>query len=261
MKIYQVDAFTDKLFAGNPAGVCILEEEKDDEWLQKLAREMNLSETGFLLKEDDGYNLRWFTPTDEVDLCGHGTLSSAHILWEDGYLSEDEEAHFHTRSGLLTATYNDGWIELNFPAELAEETNTPDKLIEALEVDPIYVGKNRFDYIIEVESEETIRELEPDFKLLTEVDSRGVIVTARSESDDYDFISRFFAPNIGINEDPVTGSTHCCLGPYWQDKLGKSELLGYQASKRGGAVKVRVVKERVYLAGRVVTVFSGQLSD
>ncbi|HAA25561.1 MAG TPA: oxidoreductase [Ruminiclostridium sp.] len=259
MKIYQVDAFTDKPFKGNPAAVCILESEPPVKWMQDVANEMNLAETAFLVPKDNGYKLRWFTPESEIDLCGHATLASAHILWEKGYLGKEEEAVFDTKSGMLTARYNEGWIELNFPATPEEKADVPPELIEALAVNPVYTGKSVFDYIIEVESEEVVKSIKPDFTKLMRVQMRGVIVTAQSSR--YDFISRFFAPEVGIFEDPVTGSAHCCLGPYWRKKLGKDKFIAYQASKRGGMLKVQVSGERVLISGKAVTVIEGVLSN
>ena len=259
-EIFQVDAFTDKPFAGNPAAVCVLPQERNESWMQRVANEMNLSETAFLVEQEDGYNLRWFTPAIEVDLCGHATLASAHILWEIGLLAPDQEARFFTRSGLLTAVHQDNWIQLDFPSEPEEEIDAPQKLSKALGISPAYVGKNRFDYLIEIESEELIRNLKPDFTLLSTIESRGFIVTSVAESVEFDFVSRFFAPAFGINEDPVTGSAHCCLGPFWQKKLAKDEFTAYQASARGGTIKVQVADERVLLAGQAVTVMRGALS-
>jgi PhzF family phenazine biosynthesis protein len=256
--IYQVDAFTDTPFSGNPAAVCILPEAAEEEWMQKVAREMNLSETAFLFGEEDGYRLRWFTPTEEEDLCGHATLASAHILWEENLLQQDEEAKFLTRSGILRAKQKDGWIELNFPDEAGQETSPPDGLIEALGVHPIYIGQNRLDYLVEVDSEHIVREMKPNRHLLERMDARGVIVTAKSASPRFDFISRFFAV-IGGDEDPVTGSAHCYLGPYWQGKTGKKELTAYQASERGGVIHVRMANQRVYLSGQARTVLKGTL--
>jgi PhzF family phenazine biosynthesis protein len=257
--IFIVDAFAERPFKGNPAGVCILSEAQDEHWMQNLAMEMNLSETAFLHPEGDGYRLRWFTPKVEVDLCGHGTLASSHMLWEMGYLKRTEDARFYTRSGLLTARFVGGWIELNFPAEAPEESAAPADLIGALKVQPNYVGQNRFDYLIEVGSERAVRDMEPDFGLLASVTTRGVMVTSRSVSKEYDFVSRFFAPAVGINEDPVTGSAHCCLGPYWSGKLNKRELVAYQASDRGGILKVRPQGDRVYISGKAVTVLRGEV--
>jgi predicted PhzF superfamily epimerase YddE/YHI9 len=253
-EIFQVDAFTDTPFAGNPAAVCVLPEAADEAWMQDVANEMNLSETAFLVQQEDGYNLRWFTPAAEVDLCGHATLASAHILWEQGMLPTDAAARFFTRSGLLGAVRKGLWIELDFPAEPAEQTAIPETLLRALGADARYVGKNRFDFLIEVESAETVRKITPDFTLLSAISARGFMVTSRSDSSAYDFISRFFAPAFGVNEDPVTGSAHCCLGPYWAEKLGKEALTAFQASARGGVVKVRVGEDRVYLGGQAVTV-------
>ncbi len=257
--IFQVDAFTDKAFSGNPAAVCILSEPKEARWMQDVAREMNLSETAFLRRVDDGFELRWFTPTVEVDLCGHATLASAHVLWEAGYLKSAQPARFHTRSGLLTAERRGKWIEMDFPAEPEQPTTPPDELIEALGGAPVYVGRNRFDYLVELATEEAVRELQPDFSALRKVSTRGVIVTARAASPGYDFVSRFFAPQVGVDEDPVTGSAHCCLGPYWGSRLGKEELTGYQASARGGIVRVQLTGERVILGGQAVTVLRGEL--
>jgi PhzF family phenazine biosynthesis protein len=258
-KIYQVDSFTEKPFKGNPAGVCILSEPKDDPWMLKLANEMNLSETAFLLKVKDGYQLRWFTPEVEVDLCGHATLATAHILWSEAYVDNQTEINFFTRSGVLTAKNSNGWIELDFPAKPQIEENVPEEVIKALKIKPLYSGRNKSDYLIEVESEETVTNLKPNFELLKLAPVRAVIVTSKSTTHEYDFISRFFAPSVGVNEDPVTGSAHCCLGPYWSHKLGKSDLIGYQASKRSGIIKVKVQGDRVVLCGRAVTIFKGEL--
>lgn len=259
MKLFQVDAFTNKPFSGNPAAVCLLTESRPDEWMRHVAAEMNLSETAYLLREEDGYRLRWFTPTVEVDLCGHATLASAHILWERDYLKPKELARFHTRSGLLTAEKKGDWIEMNFPAEAETSVPIPKELIQGLGLTPRYVGKNRMDYIVEVDSESTVKNLKPDLALLAKLAARGVIVTSLSSSNEHDFVSRFFAPGAGIDEDPVTGSAHCCLGPYWGAKLNRDELTGYQASERGGTVKVRVGENRVYLLGQAVTVLEGDL--
>jgi len=261
LRIFQVDAFTDRAFAGNPAAVCILEEPRDDAWMQNLAQEMNLSETAFLRKQEDGFGLRWFTPTVEVALCGHATLASAHILWETGILASKEQARFHTLSGLLTAERKGDWIELNFPATPEQPATAPPRLIEALGVTPKYIGKSKFDYLVEVDKEETVRNLGPDFGVLRAMQVRGVMVTSQATSPGYDFVSRFFAPGSGIDEDPVTGSAHCCLGPFWSRRLGKIELIAYQASKRGGTVRVRVIGDRVHLSGQAVTVFCGESAD
>jgi PhzF family phenazine biosynthesis protein len=258
MPLYQVDAFvTSKQFSGNPAAVCLLPAAADPAWMQDVAMEMNLSETAFLLKRPDGFDLRWFTPTVEVDLCGHATLASAHTLWESGQLPPTDQARFYTRSGLLTADRRGELIELNFPAKLAHSTEPPPELIAALGVTPAYVGKNQFDYLIEVDQERTVREMKPDFTRLRKVGVRGVIVTSRST--EFDFVSRFFAPGSGIDEDPVTGSAHTALGPYWMAKLHKDVFRAYQASRRGGLLVVSVKEDRVLLAGTARTTLRGEL--
>jgi PhzF family phenazine biosynthesis protein len=257
--IYQVDAFTEKPFSGNPAAVCLLPQAREAPWMQAVAKEMNLSETAFLLQQEDGYNLRWFTPAVEVDLCGHATLASAHILWETGILRREDQAGFHTRSGLLTAVSKGTEIELNFPAKTEEPAEAPAGLLEALKVKAKYIGKSRFDYLVLVDSEETVRGLKPDFTVLKSIPVRGVIVTSRASSGGYDFISRFFAPAAGVNEDPVTGSAHCTLGPFWSRQLGKKEFLAYQASERGGTLRVRIAGDRVHLGGKAVTIFQGEM--
>lgn len=261
LSIVQVDAFTSKPFAGNPAAVCVLPAARDAVWMQNVAIEMNLSETAFLDRQADGFNLRWFTPSVEVALCGHATLASAHVLWEAGYLKPDEQARFHTRSGLLTADKRGDWIEMDFPVKAEEPADPPAGLGEALGVPMKYVGKNAFDYMVELESEAAVRAAKPNHSLLAEIPVRGVIVTARSQDNGFDFVSRFFAPGSGIPEDPVTGSAHCCLAPFWAKRLGKSELMAYQASRRGGVVRVRLKGDRVILGGQAVTVLRGELTD
>jgi PhzF family phenazine biosynthesis protein len=257
--IFQVDAFTARPFAGNPAAVCVLAEAAEAAWMQNVAQEMNLSETAFLAPQADGYDLRWFTPTVEVDLCGHATLASAHVLWETGRLAPDQEARFHTRSGLLTAVRAADWITLNFPAKPEQAAAMPPGLAAALGITPLYVGRNAFDYIVEVAGETAVRTLQPDFAALRTLGVRGVIVTSRAETADFDFVSRFFAPGSGIDEDPVTGSAHCCLGPFWAARLGKAEFTAYQASPRGGVVRVRLQGDRVLLQGQAITVLRGEL--
>jgi len=228
LRITQVDAFTDQPFHGNPAAVCILPAPGDEDWMRKVAREMNLAETAFLYPQADGYNLRWFTPAVEVDLCGHATLAASHVLWEEGRLKPSQIARFYTKSGPLTAERKGDWIEMDFPAVPEEASPAPAGLAEALGTCLSYVGRNRFDYLVEVDSEQSVRRLQPDYAGLKKIPGRGVIVTSRSESAAFDFVSRFFAPGAGIDEDPVTGSAHCCLGPYWSRRLGKSEFVGYQ---------------------------------
>jgi PhzF family phenazine biosynthesis protein len=261
--VYTVDAFTPVPFAGNPAAVCLLVEARDESWMRNVAREMNLSETAFIRRPDGGdgeFELRWFTPAVEVDLCGHATLAAAHVLWEAGWLGPGDAARFRTRSGLLTAArQQDGWVEMDFPAKAPEAATAPAGLVEALGVEPVYVGLNRMDYLLEVASEAALRRIEPDFRALKAVKTRGVIVTSRADAPTYDFVSRFFAPAVGVDEDPVTGSAHCCLGPYWAAKTGKNDLVAYQASARGGVVRVGVRGGRVRLGGQAVTVVRGQI--
>ena len=259
MPIFQVDAFTAKPFAGNPAAVCILPQPMDEQWMQNVAREMNLSETAFLLPQADGFQLRWFTPAVEVDLCGHATLASAHILWESSELKPTAQARFHTRSGILTAERKGDWIEMDFPAKPEESASEPEGLAQALGVQIKYLGKNQFDYLVEVNSEEIVRSLKPDFTRLGTLPVRGVMVTSLSSSPGYDFVSRFFAPRVGVNEDPVTGSAHCCLGIFWGNRLHKNELVAYQASPRGGMIRLRLKGPRVVLGGQAVTVLRGEL--
>jgi len=260
MRILQIDAFTDQPFRGNPAAVCLLDRERDAAWMQNVGAEMNLSETAFLLRNGDGWSLRWFTPAVEVDLCGHATLASAHALISEGLLAANETARFHTRSGILTASRDGEWIELNFPATRDKQTDAPAGLVESLGVArPRYVGRNKFDYIIELDSEDAVRKVKPDYAQLRGVQARGVIVTSRASNGGYDFVSRFFAPAVGVDEDPVTGSAHCCLTPFWASRLGKTEMLAFQASRRGGIMRVRLDGDRVRLGGRAVTILRGEL--
>jgi PhzF family phenazine biosynthesis protein len=257
--VIQVDAFTAQPFAGNPAAVCVLSQPQPDAWLQAVAQEMNLSETAFLVKQSDGYELRWFTPTTEVDLCGHATLASAHVLWSEGHLAPEAEARFQTRSGLLTARQNGDWMELNFPAISTIAAPIPADLSSALggvEITEAHEGS--LGLLVELDSEATVRNLQPNFALLKTCHWQGIIVTSRADTE-FDFVSRYFAPNFGIDEDPVTGSAHCCLATYWHDRLHKLEFLAYQASARGGVVKVRLEGERVFLGGQAVTVMRGDL--
>jgi predicted PhzF superfamily epimerase YddE/YHI9 len=261
--LFHVDAFTDRPFAGNPAAVCLLPKWKEDGWLQAVAREMNLSETAFLVRQPAHFDLRWFTPTVEVDLCGHATLASAHILWQQAAGAEGdsqgEEIRFSTRSGILKAIRPGKDIELDFPIIPEEAAQAPPGLLAALGASAKYVGRNQFDYLVEVESEAHLRGIAPDFKRLAAIPVRGIIVTSTSADTRYDFVSRFFAPASGVDEDPATGSAHCCLADFWRKRLGKTEFVSFQASARGGVVKVRVVKERAMLGGRAVTVARGEL--
>ena len=259
LRISQVDAFTDAAFSGNPAAVCILSNPVDDGWMQAVAMEMNLSETAFLIPNGEVFGLRWFTPALEVNLCGHATLASAHVLWEEGHLSRDQQARFSTRSGILTADLTENGIELCFPAVTQEAADAPEGLLGGLGVEAAYVGKNGTGYLVEVASEEILRKMTPDFTRLMSVDATGIIVTSKASTPGLDFVSRFFAPRSGVQEDPVTGSAHCTLGPYWRKQLGKESYTGYQASKRGGIVRLSLVGDRVHLIGNAVTVMRGEL--
>lgn len=257
--ITQVDAFTSRPFQGNPAAVCVLSYEADPAWMQRVAAEMNLAETAFLSPCGNGFRLRWFTPAVEVDLCGHATLAAAHVLWEEGRLAPDEEARFHTRSGLLAARRRGEWIELDFPATPAQAAPVPDGLARALGTEILWCGRTPFDLLVEVASAPVLRNLSPDLGALAAQPVRGVIVTSPPDRPEYDFLSRFFAPASGIPEDPVTGSAHCALAPYWSARLGRNEMTAYQASARGGVVRARLEGERVLLSGQAVTVLRGEL--
>ena len=260
LKIVQVDAFASKAFSGNPAAVCILDQAVETSWMQSVALEMNLSETAFLLPEGRGYRLRWFTPAAEVELCGHATLASAHVLWEEGHLGPDQRAEFSTLSGELVAAREGELICLDFPATpvaSVARSALPQLLIDALGCRPCFVGRSKFDYLVELSNEDELRALAPDMGSLVRVQARGLIATAPSA--DYDFVSRFFAPAVGVAEDPVTGSAHCALAPYWAHKLGRTELRAFQASQRGGTVHVAVAGERVLLKGNAVTTLRGEL--
>jgi PhzF family phenazine biosynthesis protein len=260
VRIIQVDAFTNRPFAGNPAAVCVLPAPAPEEWMRNVAREMNLSETAFLAPRDGGFQLRWFTPAVEVDLCGHATVAGAHVLWEDGHLPPGQQARFHTRSGLLLADRRGDWIELDFPAKPIAPAEAPAELLPALGlVRAAFVGKNAFDYLVEVDSEATLRALAPNHSTLRKVPVRGVIVTAPPATPEFDFVSRFFAPASGIDEDPVTGSAHCALAPYWGQRLGKTSMIAFQASARGGVVRTRLEGDRVILGGQAVTVMTAEL--
>lgn len=258
-----VDAFSETPFRGNPAGVCLPPEDRGAAWMQAVAAEVNLAETAFLRPRARGeYDLRWFTPLAEVDLCGHATLASAHRLWEEG-LADEGAIRFHTRSGILTASRAGGEIELDFPSRPAIESAPPLGLVEALGAPFVWTGLNAVgDLLVEMPDERSVRNLEPDFALLERIPARGVIATAAAErpaESGYDFVSRFFAPRVGIDEDPVTGSAHCALAPFWAERLGRGELVGWQASARGGIVRTRLEGDRVILGGRAVTVWKGEL--
>jgi len=259
LRLTTVDAFASAPFAGNPAAVCLLPDPRGDAWMQAVAREMNLAETAFLLRQGDEFGLRWFTPAVEVDLCGHATLASAHVLWEEGHLDPAAEARFHTRSGVLRATRRAGWITLDFPATAPVPCEPVPELARALDAPIRFSARTPFDYLVELESEAAVRGLTPDLGLLARLGGRGVIVTARSATPGIDFVSRFFAPAAGVPEDPVTGSAHCALGPLWGERLGKSSMVGYQASPRGGVVRVTVAGDRVLLGGQAITMLRAEL--
>lgn len=264
MKLFQVDAFTHEPFRGNPAAVCILEKEQPEAWMQSVAAEMNLSETAFVSPPTDpfsrAFQLRWFTPAVEVDLCGHATLATAHILWTEGYLKPTDEARFDTRSGRLTASMaNPGHITLNFPAKEAVPAEPPAGLLQALKVEnPVFIGRSEFDYLLELESAEQVISLKPDMSHLSQIEARGIIITAAG-NEEFDIVSRFFGPAVGVPEDPVTGSAHCTLGPYWAKKLNKKSLNALQASARSGSMIVEIDGERVKLTGQAVTILRGEL--
>jgi len=259
--IFHVDAFTTEKFKGNPAAVCLLEKPADESWMQAVAAEMNLSETAFLSPRENGFDLRWFTPAVEVDLCGHATLASAHVLYENEIVPSDQEIRFYTKSGILKTSRRDDLLEMNFPAEPATEILAPPVLLRALGVAPLYVGQNRMDILVQVGEDSIVKELDPDFHELAQIPTRGIILTSRSSDSRYDFVSRFFAPRVGINEDPVTGSAHCCLGPFWARQLGKNEFTAFQASRRSGIVYVRLRGDRVLLGGHAITLVRGEILE
>jgi PhzF family phenazine biosynthesis protein len=269
-----VDSFTSERFRGNPAAVCLLRDDQiadgriTDDWMQSVAAEMNLSETAFVVARDtvsgeDGYGLRWFTPTQEVLLCGHGTLASAHILWETGALDPAASAHFHTRwKGELIARREGADIALDLPAAASTVLPEPAGLAAALGADIVIVARNDLHHLVELPDERAVRDLVPDLAALMAVDVEAVTVTAASDDDAYDFVSRYFAPRHGVREDPVTGSAHTSLGPWWAERLGRPDVVGYQASRRGGVVRVHADPgaDRVTVAGSAVTVWRGTLA-
>ncbi|HEV8598575.1 MAG TPA: PhzF family phenazine biosynthesis protein [Gemmatimonadales bacterium] len=259
LPLHLIDAFTDEPFAGNPAAVCLLPAARPDAWMQAVAREMNQAETAFLRPAEDGFELRWFTPAVEVDLCGHATLASAHFLWQEGHLPPSDMARFQTRSGLLAATLKADWITLDFPATPPLSCDPPPPLLDALGIREATVLRSRFDYLVVLPEAAQLRALRPDMRTLREIEARGVIVTTTSDQPGADFLSRFFAPRVGVPEDPVTGSAHCALAPYWSARLGRRTLVGRQLSSRGGTVRVEDAGERVYLSGKAVTVMKGTL--
>jgi len=259
--IIQVDAFTNTPFRGNPAAVCVLTEPQSDHWMQLVAAEMNLSETAFVHPHEDGYALRWFTPTTEVPLCGHATLASAHVLWSEGYLPLDQPARFDTKSGLLTAIRHEDWIELNFPATNYTPITVPEALPQALGMPVQSVQLTDLGYLVEVDSADRVKQMQPNLGVLANLERQNAIITSLAKPDSrFDIVSRFFAPGLGIPEDPVTGAAHCVLGPYWCRRLQQDTLLAYQASPRGGVVKVVYDgSDRVALSGQAVTVFRAEM--
>ena len=257
--IYQVDAFTGTCFSGNPAAVCLLTGEKPANWMQSVAAEMNLSETAFVHARKGAYKLRWFTPLTEVNLCGHATLATAHVLWESRQVDVNMRIEFYTNSGILTTQRRNGRIQMNFPAESPVRCAAPEGLNAALGITPIEVLKCQSDYLVVLSSEAAVRNLQPDFYRLKEIPVRGVMVTALSDTSEYDFVSRFFAPRIGVDEDPVTGSAHCVLAPYWADKLGRQQMTARQLSRRGGVLELSLQKDRVLIRGEACTVLKGEL--
>jgi PhzF family phenazine biosynthesis protein len=258
--LHIVDAFTEAPFSGNPAAVCLLTDEPERRWMQLVARELQLSETAFVLPRGDAFALRWFTPTVEVELCGHATLATAHVLWEEGRVPRGDPINFRTRGGVLGTRREGDWIEMDFPALEATWADAPPGLSDALGARPVSVASSAYDLLVELESEAVVRDLRPDLGLLARLPVRGIIVTAPASTPGFDFVSRFFAPQSGVDEDPVTGSAHCALAPFWGARLGKDRLLAYQASPRGGLVRLEVRDERVVLAGQAVTVLRGTLA-
>jgi PhzF family phenazine biosynthesis protein len=261
MRLFQVDAFSGKPFAGNPAAVCLLDADADPVWMQDVASEMNLSETAFVRRRDDGaFDLRWFTPSIEVDLCGHATLATAHVLWDEGDVSRDEAISFHTRSGVLTCHKRVDRIEMDFPIRPVVEVDAPSALIDAIGSKPVSVWRNEHDtYLFEYASAADVRALAPDFPKLAAIPDGYTCVTAPGDGEGFDFVSRFFAVQAGVDEDPVTGSAHCMLADFWSKRSGRSDFRAYQCSARGGVVFVRVDGDRVHLGGQSVTVLRGEL--
>lgn len=255
--VTQVNAFTDRMDGGNPAGVCLLKQTVSEEWMLHVAKEMNLSETAFLWEQEHGYRLRWFTPVTEVPLCGHATLASAHVLWEKGYVPKSRTIDFDTKSGRLIASRKNHWIQLDFPAlQLETCPDMPFPLQTFFTGVPVlFLGKTDTDYIAELPSEEAVKNFNPNFYWLEQLEDKlDLVITSRSDKEGIDFVSRCFAPNSGIGEDPVTGSIHCALASYWETKLKKSSFSAEQLSERGGFLKITVAGDRVYLQGQAICV-------
>jgi len=258
-KLYQVDAFSREPFKGNPAAVCLLAQIEPDEWMQSLAAEMNLSETAFLLQEGDDWGLRWFTPKTEVDLCGHATLASAKVLFETRPELRDHPIRFQTRSGTLAARWQDGKVTLDFPVMRYQPIPIDPEVTEVLGFQPVKAVFSGTYFLFEAENPQFVLDTHPDMDELGKLLMPEIIITARSQNPSYDFISRFFAPQLGIPEDPVTGSAHCLLSPYWAEKLGKLEFSAFQASARGGELKLQLVGDRVYITGEAKLIFTATL--
>lgn len=252
MRTFIVDAFTDTAYSGNPAGVCILDNELPDDLMGKIAREINYSETAFLLRQENIFSLRWLTPKAEVRICGHATIASAHILYETGLVDKNKQIDFDTKSGILTARISNEMIEVDFPQLFVDKCESNEIIEQAFDIKPIFIGKNDKRYLIEIDDVEKLKQLKPDFHLLQKSDRGAFIITARSY-DGFDFYSRFFAPGVGINEDPVTGSAHCYLAPYWSKKLNKTKMKAFQASDRTGIVECEVMNNWVLLRGKAIT--------
>jgi len=258
IKIYQIDAFTDKVFSGNPAAVCILNNYLDEQTMQKIASENNLAETAFVVKKENDFEIRWFTPSIEVDLCGHATLASAFVLYEH-YNYQFDKIKFHSKkSGILIVKKENDFITLDFPTDNYKKINTPQILIDAFELEPIETYKGKTDYLLIFSSQKDIENIKPDLNLIKTAGGRGVIISAKG--DKTDFVSRFFGPNVGINEDPVTGSAHTTLIPVWSRKLNKRILTAKQLSKRQGYLQCKYLGERVEISGKAVTYLIGEIN-
>ena len=257
--MFHINAFSEQAFNGNPAAVCLLDTSKPDGWLQSVAAQMNLSETAFVLPANGGFSLRWFTPLKEVDMCGHATLASAHILWQQGIVSRQDTIFFETLSGKLSARLQENHIELDFPRLNFLPIEPPQQLIKCMGISPIFSAMFGEKHLFVIEDQQLLEQLAPDFSALQSLAGRGVSVTCKSNNSQYDFVSRYFAPWVGINEDPANGSSHCALTPYWAERLNKKELNAYQASARGGELKLRLAGDRVKISGRAITVLKAEL--
>jgi PhzF family phenazine biosynthesis protein len=258
IEYYQVDSFTNEPFMGNPAGVCIIDYPLEDTLMQNIAMEMNISETAFIVRNKDIFNIRWFSPKEEVNLCGHATLAAAHILINE--LNLCSSVTFDSQSGPLPVFKERDKLVMDFPQIIAEDVECPNIVKEALQISPVYTGRTYRRYVLAVENEQEVLNLSPNIELLKKADRASFVITAKSERPGYDFISRNFVPSTGVNEDPVTGSSHCTLAPYWHKKLNKKKLIGYQASARSGFVECELTENnRIKLKGEAVTVFRGML--